>query len=63
MSWNTNYATYGTGYVSPAVDASYIAYQSQKFTSTYGRPSDGGIMTTPFPGSPNDFKIWRRNGK
>ena len=60
MSWNTNYATYGTGYVSPAVDASYIAYQGQKFTSSYGRPSGGGIITTTFPGSPNDFKIWRR---
>lgn len=59
MSWNTNYSTYGTGYISPTVDSTYIAYQSQKFTNAYARPSTG-IITTSYPSLPNNFKIWRR---
>ena len=59
MSWSGTYLTYANGYISPTVDSSYIAYQSQKFTAFRSRPT-GNILTTSFPSTPNDFKLWRR---
>jgi hypothetical protein len=60
MSWlGGTYVTDATQYVSPTVDPTYIAYQGQKFTSAYGRPSNTRI-TTSLPTTPNDFKLWRR---
>jgi hypothetical protein len=60
MSWiGGTYVTDATQYSSPTVDPTYIAYQGQKFTSSYGRPS-GTRISTSLPTTPNDFKLWRR---
>lgn len=59
LSWSAGpFLTGLSTYVSPTVDQNYISYQSQKFSSIFNK---GSVRTSsPYPLTPNNFKIWRR---
>lgn len=61
MSWNSgNYRAHITSHYSPVVDHSYISYQTQKFKEAWVKPISGRYIDTPYPSTPNNYKIWRR---